>query len=101
MLENDIMPRFMDFSYFEPMDEMLRLEEDRLSSYPQVPQLPKIEIDIVIAKKKKSVNHNGKNLVTLECKLCNDINNHGERSLERIWKQKNETISMTHRMCCV
>lgn len=50
-----MIPRFMDFSYFEPMDGMFRLEEDRLRSYPQVPQLPKMHIHIVIAKTKKTI----------------------------------------------
>lgn len=29
----------MDFPYLEPMDVVFRSEEDRFSSYPQVPQL--------------------------------------------------------------
>lgn len=37
--KNEMIPRFMDFPYLEPIVEVFRLEELKFNSYPQVPQL--------------------------------------------------------------
>lgn len=41
MDKKEIIPFFMDFPYLEPMEAVLRLDELRFSSYPQLPQLHK------------------------------------------------------------
>lgn len=39
MLKKDMIPVFMDFPYFDPIDDVIRLVELKFSSYPQDPQL--------------------------------------------------------------
>ena len=43
MFRNDMIPRFIDLPYLEPMVDVLRLIELKFSSYPQAPQLYEIK----------------------------------------------------------
>lgn len=42
MFRNDMIPRFIDLPYLEPMVDVLRLTELKFSLYPQAPQLYEI-----------------------------------------------------------
>lgn len=74
ILKNEMIPRFMDFPYFDPMDVVFRFEEDRFSSYPQEPQLQKIDKDKVLQWQPKEnkncsttwTNHNQNNRLSLQ-----------------------------------